>query len=76
MGSNLQTIFTRIKGDYKTKGLKRNNKLNFPLSVCPPPLSGKKMKKTKNDLIAMKQILYDIGPLTLGRWPLKRALKV
>ena len=24
----------------------------------------------------MKQILYDIGPLTLVRWPLQRALKV
>ena len=24
----------------------------------------------------MKQILYDMGPLTLVRWPLYRALKV
>ena len=24
----------------------------------------------KNDLLAMKQILYDMGPLTLARWPL------
>ena len=24
----------------------------------------------------MKQILYDMGPLTLARWPLYRALKV
>ena len=24
-GKQLQTIFTRIKGDYKRKGLKRNN---------------------------------------------------
>ena len=24
----------------------------------------------------MKQILYDMGPLTLVRWPLQRALKV
>ena len=33
--------------------------------------SGKKIKnKTKNDLLAMKQILYDMGPLTLVRWPL------
>ena len=33
-------------------------------------LSGKKNKKTKNYLLAMKQILYDIGPMTLVRWPL------
>ena len=38
--------------------------------VCPPPLRGKKMKKTKNYLLGMKQILYDMGPLTLVRWPL------
>ena len=33
---------------------------------------GKKIsgKKTENDLHAMKQILYDMGPLTLVRWPL------
>ena len=31
-----------------------------------PPLSGKKIrKKMKNDLRAMKRILYDMGPLTL-----------
>ena len=29
-----------------------------------------------NDLRAMKRILYDMGPLTLVRWPLYRALKV
>ena len=33
-------------------------------------LSGKEIKKTKNDLLAMKQILYDMGPLILVRWPL------
>ena len=27
-------------------------------------------EKTKNDIRAMKQILYDMGPLTLVRWPL------
>ena len=32
--------------------------------------------KTRNDPRAMKQILYDMGPLTLVRWPLYRALKV
>ena len=36
----------------------------------PPPLRGKKIKKNKNDLLARKQILYDMGPLTLVRWPL------
>ena len=36
-----------------------------------PPVNGKKIKnKTKNDLLAMKQILYDMGPLTRVRWPL------
>ena len=46
--------------------------------LTPPlPLSGKKIKKkTENDLLAMNQILYDMGPLTLVRWPLQRALKV
>ena len=33
-------------------------------------------QKTKNDLLAVKQILYDMGPLTLVRWSLYRALKV
>ena len=36
----------------------------------------KKIKKMKIDLLAMKQILYDMGPLTLVRRPLERALKV
>ena len=31
----------------------------------PPTLVGE-----KNDLLVMKQILYDMGPLTLVRWPL------
>ena len=29
-----------------------------------------------NDLCAIKQILYDIGPLTLVRWLIWRAFKV
>ena len=37
--------------------------------------SGKKIKKTKNDLRVMKQILYDMGPLTLVRRLLQRGLK-
>ena len=41
-------------------GRVKNKKRNFPLSACPPPLSGK-----KNDLRTMKRILYDIGLLTL-----------
>ena len=32
--------------------------------LTPPPL-WKKKEKTKNDLLAMKQILYDMGPMTL-----------
>ena len=39
------------------------------------PSEKKTTKKTKNDLLAMKQILYDMGPLTLVRWLLQRALK-
>ena len=39
------------------------------LTPLPPPW-WKRNKKTKNDLLAMKQILYDMGPLTLVRWPL------
>ena len=33
-------------------------------------------RSCQNDLRAMKRILYDMGPLTLVRWPLYRALKV
>ena len=29
-----------------------------------------KKEKKKNDLRTIKQILYDMGPLTLVRWPL------
>ena len=32
-----------------------------------PPVSGKNLKKTKNALCDMKQILYDMDPLTLVR---------
>ena len=43
---------------------------------APPPVSGKKIKKqNKKDLRVMKGILYDMGPLTLVRWLLQRALK-
>ena len=54
------------------KGSKKKKKIGefSPKRLPPPPLSGKKIKKTKNDLLAMKQILYDMGPLTLVRWPL------
>ena len=38
-------------------------------------VAAKKCKKTKNDLRAMKQILYDMGFLTLVRWLLSRAFK-
>ena len=31
---------------------------------------------SKNDIHAMKQILYVMGPLTLGKWLVLRALKV
>ena len=48
---------------------------NFPLSAGPPLLLVEKKNKTKNDLLAMKRILYDLGPLTLVRWPLWRTLK-
>ena len=51
------------------KGFKKKIGGIFHLA-SDPPLSGKKIKKTKNDLLAMKQILYDMGPLTLVRWPL------
>ena len=47
---------------------RKKNLWNFPLNVWPPPPSGKKIKKTKNDLLAMKQILYDMGQLTVPRW--------
>ena len=40
-----------------------------------PPHSGKKIKKTKNDLRAMKRIPYDMGLLALVKWLLQRAIK-
>ena len=30
----------------------------------------------KNDIHDMKQILYDMGPQVVGRWPLERVLKL
>ena len=40
---------------------------DFPLIL----FFGKKIKKKpKNDLLAIKQILYDMGPLLLVSWPL------
>ena len=47
----------------------------FSTKRLPPPLVEKNWKN-ENDLHAMKQILYDMGPPTLVRWPLYRALKV
>ena len=48
------------------------NSYGVILSESSHLVSGKKMK---NDLRVMKQILYDMGPLTLVRWLLQRALK-
>ena len=45
------------------------------LSVLSRPPQWKKIKN-KNDLRGMERILFDMGPLTLVRWPLYRALKV
>ena len=53
------------------KGSKKVVKFSTERLISPPPLVGKKIKKnTENDLLAMKQILYDMDPLTLVRWPL------
>ena len=60
-------IFTKGKGG---EGGQR------ALTVLREGKSEKKMKKMKNDLRAMKQILYDMGLLTYVRWPLYRASKV
>ena len=58
------TLTSKAKGRVK----KKIKIVEFPTKcLTPPPLSG---KKTKNYLLAMKQILYDMGPLTLVRWPL------
>jgi len=49
---------------------KKKKKRNFSLS------SGtEKIKKIKNDLHAMKRILYDTGNLRGVRWLLQRGLK-
>ena len=44
-------------------------KCNFPQASDPPLRGKKKFKKT--DLHAMKRILYDMGTLTLAKWPLE-----
>ena len=47
---------------------KKKNLVEFSTKrLTPPPLVETKLK---NYLVAMKQILYDMGPLTLVRWPL------
>ena len=53
-------------------GLKKSVILHQTPAPLPPHLSG----RNKTDLCAMKQILYDMGPLTHVKWPLYRALKV
>ena len=58
------------------KKLRKGFKISGINHVAPaPPPGGKKYQK-KNDLCDMKRILYDMGPLTLVRWPLWRGLKV
>ena len=37
---------------------------------------GMKCWMAKNDLHAMKRILYDMGPWVVSRWPLERVLKL
>ena len=44
--------------------------VGFSTKRLKNPLSERKIKKTKNDLLAIKKILHDMGPLTLVRWPL------
>ena len=74
-----------IKAIWKTKkrgvliphclreGLKKQQKNSVifhkaPDPPSPPPVE--KNEKPKNGLHDMKRILYDMGPLTLVRWPL------
>ena len=42
--------------------------------LLPPPIIGKN-NKTDIDQHGIKQILCDIGPLTLLRWPLQKVFK-
>ena len=41
----------------------------------PTPDNGKNKKEKKNDLHALKQILYDMGPLTVARWLFQKVWK-
>ena len=45
------------------EGLKKKIVEFSTKGLTPPPLRGKKIKNEKNDL-------YNMGPLTLVRWPL------
>ena len=51
----------RFSEELKKKMVEFSTKCLTPL----PPVSEK-----KNDLHTMKRILYDMGPLTLVRWPI------
>ena len=42
--------------------------------IHPPPLMGKNKWNEMNDLYALKQILYDMGHLTVARWLFQRAV--
>ena len=67
------TGFLKITGDVCSlrEGFQKKLVEFFNKRLTPPSPWWK-----KNDLHAMKRILYDMGPLTLVRWPLYRALKV
>ena len=65
---------SKIKDKLIREGLKKNNGIlhQGPDPNHPPPFTE---KEKKNDLHAMKRILYDTGNLRIARWLFQRALK-
>ena len=63
------TCFMVKKGENIYMGRVKKTR-NFPLSSGPqsPTPLNEKMKKIKNELHTMKQMMYDMGHLTVARW--------
>ena len=70
----IRSVFEKIIGPYEVC-IFVNTGPYEKMAALPPPVSGKKNEKTKNDLRAMKQILYDMGLLAHVRCLLDKAFK-
>ena len=71
--TNQQTVAFRVR-----KGFKNNKKklVEYSTKGLTPRPQWKKILLAKNDLHAVKRILYDTGRQTVARWPHKRRQKL